>query len=596
MPSRAKLFAPALLAAASAVALWPAIAQRAPESILPPGFGQSEPGNAATPREPEPATPSSNDLVPTLSLKPPSSSSPVSEDSVGDVVENTSDNAVTAVIAPMDLPPQARRSLNDVGLVDPEDGGLPTNAFGGASGLFLTTLMRGIDAPLASRWATILLRRALVSRSEIPGGIAGADWVAERAWLLLRMGDAENARALVARVDTENFTPRLYAVAMQAALATGDPAALCPIANAAATVSEESSWPLTQAMCAALSGEPGTASALIDKVRDDGDARGIDVLLAEKVVGAASNSRRSVTLQWDGVDRLTAWRFGIANATGVVIPTRLFETAGPQVAAWQARAPLIPMSVRAPMVERAAGLGLWSNADMVGFFGDLWDTTDSAERRGTVAAQLREAYTGDSDARLAAMKALWAGGDLYAREVLTARAALGIVPTNGTAADDSERLIAALMSAGLDSQAARWTGLVASGSPGWAMLAVGAPVAPTASVASVRSVDAGKTGLRTKFVMAGLAGLGRLAPSDASALAKEFDVPIGRETSWTRALDTATRSGSSANVALITAAGLQTRNWANVPPEHLYRIVAALRRVGLEPEARMIAAEAVARS
>jgi hypothetical protein len=41
---------------------------------------------------------------------------------------------------------------------------------------------------------------------------------------------------------------------------------------------------------------------------------------------------------------------------------------------------------------------------------------------------------------------------------------------------------------------------------------------------------------------------------------------------------------------------MQTNSWANVPPAHLFRIVNALRRVGLEPEARMIAAEALARS
>jgi hypothetical protein len=33
-----------------------------------------------------------------------------------------------------------------------------------------------------------------------------------------------------------------------------------------------------------------------------------------------------------------------------------------------------------------------------------------------------------------------------------------------------------------------------------------------------------------------------------------------------------------------------------MPPEHLYHIVWALHRVGLDPEARMIAAEAIMRS
>jgi hypothetical protein len=40
---------------------------------------------------------------------------------------------------------------------------------------------------------------------------------------------------------------------------------------------------------------------------------------------------------------------------------------------------------------------------------------------------------------------------------------------------------------------------------------------------------------------------------------------------------------------------MQTPSWRGVPPEHLYRITRALRRVGLDYEARMIAAEAMSR-
>jgi hypothetical protein len=40
---------------------------------------------------------------------------------------------------------------------------------------------------------------------------------------------------------------------------------------------------------------------------------------------------------------------------------------------------------------------------------------------------------------------------------------------------------------------------------------------------------------------------------------------------------------------------MQTPNWGGVPPDYLFRIVRAMRTVGMEFEARMIAAEAVAR-
>ena len=591
-------FPAALLVAASAVALWPALAQRGPESILPPGFGQPEPAAPATP-PPDRTQRPSNDLVPDVRLTPPDAPAAGQSDVIGDLIEDTSNNSTAVVSAPMDLPLQARRSLDRVGLVSLDEGGFAPNGYGASNGRFLGTLMQRMNAPIASRWVSIVLRRSLVSVTDIPPGLGGADWVAERAWLLLRMGEADMARALVARVDAENFTPKLYAVAMQAALATGDPASLCAIANAAASVSDEPSWPLAQAMCAGLSGESGTASALIDRVRDNGTARGIDVLLAEKVVGSATNTRRSVSIQWDGVDQLTAWRFGLATATGVAVPTKLFSTVGPQVQAWQARAPLIAATVRAPFAERAAAMGVFSNTALVDFFASVWDATDPAERSGSVGELLRTAYSTDDSTRLTAMRSLWdaTGADPYARQIMTARAAAMLSPGSGASGDDLDRVIASMMSAGLDIQAVRWRETAQRGSLAWALLAVGAPRAIQGlDASSVRSIDAGEEDRRAKFMLAALAGLGRISANDASNLAESYAVPLGRATSWTRALDRAVASGQAATVVLVAAAGMQTREWRYVPPEALYHIVSAFRRVGLEPEARMIAAEALARS
>jgi len=591
----------ASLAAASVVAVWPAIAQRAPESILPPGFGQPEPSNTTTaPREGTRPDAEPTDLIPSVELRPPApATSGTTNDVIGDLIEETG-NSTSAMALPTDLPVAARRSLNRVGLLAPEDGGVASTAFGQTDGRFLSTLMQRTDAPLASRWASILLRRTLLSPTDTPAGVNGADWVAERAWLLLRMGEADMARALIARVDAPNFTPKLYAVAMQAALATADPAALCPVASAAATVSDEPSWPLAQAMCAGLSGEAGTASALIDKVRDDGKARGIDVLLAEKVVGAATNTRRSVSIQWDGVTQLTAWRFGMATATGVTVPAALFTTVGPQVGAWMARAPLIAPSVRAPFAEQAAAMGVLSSASLIDFYSNVWDATDEVERGGSTAEALRNAFTaGDDATRLSAIRALWTGdgANLYARQIMTARLAATFPVADSVAGDDLDRLVGSMLSAGLDIQAARWADSAPRTSLAWAQLAVGAPRALSGTDASVvRGIAGGADDLRIKFLFAGLAGLGRLSADQASALAQDYAVPLGRETSWTRALDRAATANEVATVVVLAAAGLQTREWRNVPPEHLYRIVAALRRVGLEPEARMIAAEALARA
>ena len=51
----------------------------------------------------------------------------------------------------------------------------------------------------------------------------------------------------------------------------------------------------------------------------------------------------------------------------------------------------------------------------------------------------------------------------------------------------------------------------------------------------------------------------------------------------------------AALVAMLAGVGMQGNSWEMMTPLHLYHIVSALNRVGLGAEARMIAAEAVAR-
>ena len=605
-PSRSRGIA--LLGAASAVALaalalTSATAQEAPESILPPGFGQPTPppappsGNSSSPATPTP--PRGGDATSTRpTATTPARPAPVA--SVDELSSETLDLANVQVVPPDDLPPQARRTLDRVGLATAGDGNFDDGAFTGSSGAFLQSAMRSIDAPIASRWASITLRRALLVDARTPAGIDGADWAAERAWLLLRMGEADNARGLVARVDSDRYTPKLYEVAMQAALATGDPASLCAVAGKGGEVHNQPSWPLAQAMCAGLSGEAGTASSLVDRARSRGRARGIDVLLAEKVIGAGANTKRVITIEWDNVEQLTAWRYGLAAATGVVIPPRLMSSAGPQVLAWHARAPLYTAAVRAPMADRAAAMGVLSNAALVDLYASIWDDTDIAERGGTVGQTLADAYRGNDAERLSALRTLWKADDAvepYARLILAARAAALVAPGSTEDGDDIGRLIASMLSAGLDIQAARWGDRVAEGSVAWGLLALATPRANgQVNASTVADVPTGDDDRRVKFLIAGLAGLGRLDTDDATDLGEQYGVPLGAENSWTRALERAVIDRAPGTVALLAAAGMQTREWRHVPPEHLYRIVSAMRRVGLEPEARMIAAEAVSRS
>ncbi|MDX3901215.1 MAG: hypothetical protein QHC40_12015 [Sphingobium sp.] len=595
-------------AAALALAL-PGIAQETPESLLPPGFGDTPEAPAPVPSA-SPAQRLSPDTPPPVALTNPLEQANAATDPLANAAENVmTPEELAAEKAKYDLPDSARRSLDRIGPLTPQTRGLAADAFGAQSGQFLATLMRQTHAPIASRWASILLRRALLSATDTPRDINGADWAAERAWLLLRMGEADSARMMVQSVDPDKFTPRLYAIAMQTYLATADPAGLCPLSAGALTTSKEPGWDMTRAICPALSGDQGSASGALNQAQRRGVVRGIDYRLAEKVVGTGFNARRSVKIEWDGVDRLTAWRFGLASALNVDIPDPLFATVGPHVRAWQARAPALTAARRLPGTEVAAQLGVFSSAALVGFYGQLNADGDLSDEVADRIDALRTAYSGSTIGnRIEAMRSWWTAGAganegsgvSYLGLIATARAA-AMLPVAKAEGEDAARLIAAMLSAGYDRNAARWArALGQMDGPGaqtaWALLAVGAP-SPVVDVDTGRVsgfVDAAGAE-RGRMLIAGLAGLARLSGDDAAQAAQDNGFSLAANSRWARAIGAAAQRGEQGTVALLAAVGMQAAGWQRLPPAHLYQIVAALHRVGLDPEARMIAAEAISR-
>lgn len=563
-------------------------AQDRPESLLPPGFDQPvAPQPSGSPSPATTAAPGGTTANPAPAATPVDGESPSPTPSPSETVD-------PATLAQYELPDYARRSLTRVGVSGPD--GLPADAFGNADGRFLQGLMRRIDAPVASRWLSIALRRALVSAVDTPKGVNGADFAAERAWLLVRMGEATSARAVVQGVDPDNATPKLMQVTMQAALATGDPAAMCPYTDRGLAATREAGWVLAKAMCQAMAAEPAQATAAISAARRRGVARGIDFALAEKVVGAGADGRRAVTVEWAGVDRLTAWRWGLAAATGVEVPEDMMATAGPQVRYWRALAPVYTASLRAADAERGAAQGVLSNLALVDLYGEVDDTDDSSSTASAVARDLRSAYVAGSAAeRIAAMTGLWdapkdADGR-YGRFVLTARAAARIRPGDGGEASD--RLVASMLTAGLDRRALRWADVLTQGGDGWAMVTLADPRRGALGYDAVRAYSG--TAAKQAMFFVGLAGLGRLSPADVVQGGESLGLNLTGGDSWSRAIDSAARSDQPATVLLLCAAGMQTRDWRGVSPAMLYRMLTALRATGLEGYARMIAAEAITR-
>ncbi len=593
-----------IAAAGLAIAI-PALAQDRPESILPPGFGEPAPAPApsANSQAPQPAS-NGTEAAPAG----PSESSGVVE-SNGLTLEEAADAMVVEMAPPIEMPDAARRDPSEVGPISAAQSGLGDRPWGASSGKFLSILMRRTDTPLASRWGHIMLRNALLAKTRAPADVNPADWVAERAWLLIRMGEADGARMLVSGVDVDDFTPKLFQVGVQSALANADPSALCPIEDGIGKV-EKTIAPLARAMCASLSGNSAVAAADIEAARRRGRFDPIDLVLADKVVGAGAESARAVTVEWEPVKRLNAWRFGLATATGMVPPAALMNGASPQVRAWQARAPVLSAEQRLASARIAAGIGVFSSQALIDLYAEIYDQTDPSDLAKSDAWQVRLAVTGRKlDDKLSAIRKLIDGAkgsvEREAGRALMARAAIRIMP-DAELQETAPELISAMLAGGFDREAARWARVVDDmddefADRCWAMLALGAPDARGIDLGGGRigdfiDRDESKGKQRSALLVAGLAGLGRISAESAGQFSQRYGLGLGGRSEWTRMIDGASVRRQAGTVALLAAVGMQAPGFDSVPGFHQFHLVTALSRTGQDFAARMIAAEALSRT
>ncbi|MDT0575209.1 hypothetical protein RM533_03300 [Croceicoccus sp. F390] len=499
----------------------------------------------------------------------------------------------------VDIPASVRRSTLRVGLLGPGERGMAQDSLAGISGTFVRNVLAGIQAPLVSRWGHILLRRALASRLHHPAGLDGAEFTALRSALLLRLGEGTVARALVQQIDTGDYSPALIGSAYEAHLATGDITGACPMVRLHGPSRDDAEWQLLREICATYSGEASGMTRLQKALRR-AEEPAIDVLLAQKYAGAFGAQRRAVTIEWDDVDDLTLWRFALATATGAAVPEKLMANGGRRFALLAATSPSVDIVNRSHSAQAAASAGILSSTALVDLYSRLYEAADLDKDVKSRATLLREAYVAAPAGRLTAIRSIWDDADdndRYGFMVLTAYAAARLPPAEQFA-DAAGPLIGSMLAAGLDRNAMRWAETVPTGSLGWALLTLADP-APTSqtSEGALRSfVDNQEVSNRkASFLVAGLAGLDRLDAGDARELADELGFDLDRRTRWSQAIGQAGQRGNQPLVAFLAALGMQGQDWSKMTPFFLYSMIAALQASGLEAEARMIAAEAVAR-
>jgi hypothetical protein len=291
-------------------------------------------------------------------------------------------------------------------------------------------------------------------------------------------------------------------------------------------------------------------------------------------------------------------------------PDRLLMAATPQVRAWQARAPLLSPQQRLDSARIATGLGVFSSQSLIDLYSMIYDATDPDQLSESDAWQVRLAFAGkDRDARIKAIRRLWSTTSdrlqIEASRALAARAVTLIAP-DPDLQEDAPGMIASMLTAGYDREAARWAPAIRRmderfADPSWAMLVLAAPDTAGLDLSFGRinafiGRDQSKGKRRSALLVAGLAGLGRIDARSADRLNRRHGLAIGHLTRWTKLIDGSAALGQAGSVLVLTATGFQAPGFEKLPSSHLYHAVAALNRTGQGFTARMIAAEALART
>ena len=605
----------ALLIGAAALVFTSGMAIAAPESLLPPGFDKPAPAPVVRPVAPVAAptavSPAQGGSVSSPVVQPlpgvaasgvPGAVLPSNFPSIAQI-ENMSPDEIDELLGlkpKFDIPPGARRSLQQVGVISREEGGFPARAVAGQPAALVRAALGATKHPLVSRWGHILLRRTLASRLDAPQGMDPAEFAALRAAALNRMGEGYVARALVQDIDSSNYNSALTNAAFDAYVLTGDIVGLCPVARLKGDIRKDGEWKMVQAICRSYAGDGRQAARDLDIALSRGTAPRIDVLLAKRYAGAAAEGGQAVNIEWNDVRELNPWRYSLAVTLGIEVPDSLRNGAGAWYDRMGALSPALPLGIRAASADRAAGEGILSSAAMVDLYSQIYSMSEIEGDVAQRAALLREAYVAqDPDDRIQAIRDLWGSATPdYGRLVLTAYAAARITPSKDLEAD-APLLIASMLSAGLDRNAMRWASVVPQGSAGWAMLALAQnrqdSTVGQSAVNSFFDDDSSAGQRKAQFLLAGLAGLGRLDEGDTRSLSESHSVNLARESSWSRMITRAAEANNPALVAMLAGLGMQGDKWEMMTARQLYYIVRSLDRVGLSAEARMIAAEAVAR-
>lgn len=544
--------------------------------------------------------------------------------------EGTDEAEADAGAAGGDLLPSTVRAagleaadIAGIGILTAEAGGLPATLWQGTD---METALAALAAlPVQARSPTVqaLTRRLLVTAAPPPeGGADGWDYIGLRADKLAAIGLLDDLLALADLLPLAEAPGPLQQRAAEAYVMAGDWSAACAIARRGVDSDQSGYWLRIVAACRLMDGNRPGAELALDILADTGAPEPFYRALMARLMDF-SGSGGQAPLLWPEAEKLTPLTLGLALRTGIVPPAAVMAAADPLAQTALAGAPALAPLTRLPLAEQAAARGALTPQRLRALLAALDSPADAGGGLpGPMAraALLQAAAAADDPAgRLNALSVYWAaardaGLDAVAAAV-SAPLAVAVAPAPDLVAwaPDAVRMLAL---AGQPQAVTDWYQMVRAHAQAgdtpmadrlldiWALAVVvdDAQAVPFSDRIldlwyQTRSgrADTGR-GDRALLFFSVLEGLGYVVPpmvwEQLGALGVDILAPSPAGAEW-NALVTAASGGMIGETIAHALALLGPDGVLGAPPEALRSVLESLRAVGLDREARMLAAEAL---
>ena len=257
----------------------------------------------------------------------------------------------------------------------------PSNLWTGSDNALLLTLLQSLETSELTTAERSLLRRVVLSPAQPVSGSQAEELLAERARLMLELGEAEAAAALAPRLEPGALGLEAEALAVDLDLASGRVASAC--ARLVEPVSDSLYWLQLRAVCAVLRGNFSGAELAIEVA----SSRGLDdAWFLEAVFASAGDVPNPPPARYNsGLSIALSLEAGLDTTDLEIAETR------PDLAAKIALRPDIALPLRVAFGERAFERGLISAADMRDLLEARFDEAEFApesERDRTLAVLL----------------------------------------------------------------------------------------------------------------------------------------------------------------------------------------------------------------